>query len=294
MSADSQTRLVGQPDGVRAEIETSGRVIRPFFDAVAAVVDECKLRVDESGISINAVDPSNVAAMEIEAPAEAFESYDVIGGDETVIGLDLDALDDHLSHARLGKRNDDPVELTLDAATLVAEIERDYGETTTRRRDEWLPIDPDAVRQEPEVPTLSLPWHADVDRRGLVETIESMPSNHFDISEADGSMAFEAKAYDGNGDNDPVEATRVTFEGVVEATEEQDDADYDDASSIISLSYAREVAKGLTAAKVDRVGVTFGEEFPIFFDFERTDGDGQLVYEGRYMVAPRIGSSDSP
>jgi len=34
MSVDAQQRLVGQPDGVRVEIDTSGRTIRPFFELI--------------------------------------------------------------------------------------------------------------------------------------------------------------------------------------------------------------------------------------------------------------------
>ena len=47
---------------------------------VSTLVDECKLRTNADGVSITAVDPANVAMVDMETDASAFASYQADGG----------------------------------------------------------------------------------------------------------------------------------------------------------------------------------------------------------------------
>ena len=50
-------------------------IFRETIDAVSALVNECRLHVDEHGIRTITVDTSNVAVVSLEVEAVAFSSY---------------------------------------------------------------------------------------------------------------------------------------------------------------------------------------------------------------------------
>jgi proliferating cell nuclear antigen len=283
MSAFSQQRLLDEPDDTQCHVATSGRTIRPFFRPIDALVDECKLRASAGGLEVTAVDPANVAMVHIEAPAEAFDSYVMDGdADELVTGVALKDLRRCLSEARMGKRTDDPVEVSIGDGTCTAEVERKYERTTVRRYSEFLTMDPDSIRQEPDLPELGLSWSADLDTDALADAIEASRSvaDHVNIAESDGDLVVT-----GVGDDD-LQATRTTFEDVAEAVEEAEGGE----KSAFSLDYLEDMTTGLVNAKVDGVTIRWDQEFPIILEFERTDEDDQILYEGQMMTAPRIQS----
>ena len=68
--------------------------LQDTLDPVSALVDECKIRLNEDGLSIRAVDPANVGMVDMSLAKSAFESYEADGG---VIGVNLDRFEDVLS-----------------------------------------------------------------------------------------------------------------------------------------------------------------------------------------------------
>lgn len=281
---DRQSLLTDEPADKSVAFDTSGRVIRPALELPTALVDECRLHVEADQLRLKVVDPANVGMVQMAINADAFDAYD---GDAFTLGMELDTFADRVSDARLGTSTDDPVAVTLDPTMSQVTIDRDYGDTRVQRTDEWLNIDPESVRKEPELPDLDLPCVTEgLDPRAFDAAISDVArsSDHLTLSSDGDDVVFEAqgKAYD--DDDDPTRATTVRLPDAV--------VEREDASSKFSLDYLKDMAGALKAAKVDHVRVRWGDEFPIIIEFERTDADGATMYDGTYLLAPRIQRGD--
>jgi len=79
---------------VMFRIDTS--LLRECVEAVLAVVDEARLKIGEEGWKVRAVDPANVALVDLELRREAFHEYE---SNETVVGISFDKLRDVLRFA---------------------------------------------------------------------------------------------------------------------------------------------------------------------------------------------------
>ena len=285
--SETQARLLGGPSGDSVSISTSGRVIRPALALPDAIVDEAKLHYDGDGLHLTQVDPANVAMCDLDVHAAAFDDYALDASDELLVGVNVTKLTSNLSHARLGKRTDDPVELDFDETRTIIEVSRDYDSATVHYADEQLNIDPDAIREEPDLPDLDLSATADVDLDAFVDAINHFKggNDHVDLRCRDGSFIMTG---DGNDDSPVDWSSAVEFEDVASIG---DSPDHDQAAAKYTLDYVHPIAKALKDAKVDNISITWGHDFPVLIDFERTEDD-QTLYEGTYMVAPRIGGAD--
>lgn len=283
---DTQARLLDGPSGESVSIETDGRTIRPALELPSQLVDECKARFDEDGIQIRAVDPANVGMVDLQIHTEAFDGYALDASDGLLVGLDLGKVESKLSKARLGRSTNDPISMDFDEGRTLVEIVREYASTEVTYTDEVLNIDPDAVRQELDLPDLDLSATATVDttafRDGVLHIKED--SDHLKIQEVNGDLAFTRSSKDDESDG---YGGAVRFNDAAEA-----DEDADDPSSKYSLDYLANMAKALKQAKVDEVQVRWGQEFPMKIHAERTI-DEETAYSVTYMLAPRIESGGS-
>lgn len=275
MSLAQQTRLLGEFEDGHVSIETSGRVIRPFLAPATKLVDEMRIHLSSDGIQVNVVDPANVAMAEIHAHPAAFESFSVDDG--MMVGTNLNRLTDILEKARLGSSTDDPVHLDIDGGHIVAEIEREYANTTVRFADEMLTIDPDSLLEDPDIPDLDVPNTATLDVSAFADAVDHLDESMDAIAIR---PARDGLRFSGHNDDDDDERSAVLFEHAIEG-------DFDEVMSVLSSDYLVDVAHGIEEAKVDEVTVRWGDHFPVFFDFERTK-DEDTLYEGTAAIAPRI------
>ncbi|WP_327050459.1 DNA polymerase sliding clamp [Halomicrococcus gelatinilyticus] len=240
----------------------SADTLRTTIDSVSVLVDECKIHLEEDGLSIKAVDPANVGMVDLELAAEAFESYEADGG---VIGVNLDRLDSIAGMANA----DQLVEMELDEETRKLHIQIDGLEYTLAL------IDPDSIRQEPDIPDLDLPANvviegADIDR---AVTAADMVSDHIALGVDEGDELFYV---DAEGDTDDVHL-ELTREDLIDLTAGP-------AHSLFSLDYLKDMNKAIP--NDGEVSVELGEEFPVKLHFETAEGLGEVSY----MLAPRIQS----
>jgi proliferating cell nuclear antigen len=271
-----QQRLVGDdPTGEQVEIETSGRVIRPALAPLDVLVDEAKVRFDADGIHVRAVDPANVGMVETRVHQRAFEEYQVSG--ELTVGINVDRFVARLRDARKGKSTDDAVQLDIAEQRIVAEVEREYATTTARFASELLTIDPDSVRQEPDIPDLDLSYRGRLDASAFADIADHINrvADHARLELRDGSLVVSGSGDDGVGD--------VGVE-VSQFGDLPEDAD----GSIFSLDYFRDMAHAAVESLADEVVLQFGDEFPMKMHFQRTDEDGEPLVEHTFMLAPRI------
>jgi len=236
--------------------------LRDSLDAVSVLVDECKIRLNEEELSIRAVDPANVGMVDLTLEAAAFESYEADGG---VIGVNLDRLEDIAGMANA----DDLVHLELDEETRKLHIECEGLSYTLAL------IDPDSIRQEPDIPDLDLPAEITLEGaqldRGI--TAADMVSDHIRLRVDEDAETFHIEA---EGDTDDVDL-ELTAEDLIDLTAGP-------ADSLFSLDYLKDMNKAI--ASDAEVRVELGEEFPVKLHYEFAEGLGQVTF----MLAPRIQS----
>lgn len=275
----SQERLIGESPDETVTIETEGRVIRPALGIPSALVGECRIHATPDGLWMQAVDPTNVGFTALTVHAAAFDAYDA--PDEFVTGMDLDTLQSQLRGARMGRSTSDPVMLDVDTTRTRLQIEREYRLATVNRTDAFLNIDPDSIRQEPDIPELDYLCEATIDADAFIDAIQHLDAigDHLVIRSHDGDLRFDETI----GSDDSVErAGRVSIPDVVDGE--------DSVKSTFSLDYLKDISAALKTGLVEDVTLSFADEIPVRIDFERTDDEDTTLYEGKFLVAPRIQS----
>lgn len=232
------------------------------FEPLATIVNECKLRFDEDGLSARACDPANVAMCDVSLPQRAFESYEADGG---VIGINLDRLQDVLSMGDKG----DLVHLELNEETRKLHIE--IGELSYT----LALIDPDSIRKEPDIPDLDLPAEVAFEGSELARgvTATDLVGDHVSLSADPDEQTFVVSA---EGDTDDVD--------LVLGNEELVTGDVDEsAESLFSLDYLEDMARPIGSDVI--VSFKLGTEMPVKFRY--TNGQASV----QHLLAPRIQSS---
>ncbi len=240
----------------------SAETLRTTIDSVGVLVDECKIHLDEDGLAIKAVDPANVGMVDLQLDAEAFESYEANGG---IIGVNLDRLESIAGMASSGQL----VEMELDEETRKLHIKIDGLEYTLAL------IDPDSIRQEPDIPDLDLPATIIVEGSDINRAVKAadMVSDHIALGVDEDEDVFYIEA---EGDTDNVDL-KLDTDDLINLTAGP-------AHSLFSLDYLKDMNKALP--KNGEVTIDLGEEFPLKLHFEIAEGMGEVTY----MLAPRIQS----
>ena len=240
----------------------SAATLRAAIDSVSVFVDESKVRLTENALTIAAVDPANVGMVDLSLDTTAFESYEADGG---VIGVNLSRLEDVASMANAG----DLVHLELDEETRKLHIEIEGLSYTLAL------INPDSIREEPDIPALDLPAEIVLEGTQLDRGIKAadMVSDHirFRVNETAGAFFVEAK-----GDTDDVDLEL--------GREDLIDLAAGSADSLFSLDYLKDMNKAIPSDA--EVVVELGEDFPVKVSHNFADGHGHTLY----ALAPRLQS----
>jgi proliferating cell nuclear antigen len=238
----------------------SADTLQATLDSVGVLVDECKIHLEEDGLEIRAVDPANVGMVDCSLSAAAFESYEADGG---LIGVNLVRLKDIAGMADAGQL----IHLELDEGTRKLHISIDGLEYTLAL------IDPESIREEPDLPDLDLSATIVIEGRDIdrAVTAADMVSDHIELGVEDADELFYVKA---EGDTDDVHLELDTDDLI--------DLVAGPASSLFSLDYLKDMNKAIPADA--EVRMELGEEFPVKLHFDIAEGEGQVTY----MLAPRI------
>jgi len=244
----------------------SADILQQYVDTFASLVDECRMHFSESGLSATAVDPANVAMVDADLSRGAFEAFDSPG--EVRIGVALDKLDDKLGSAN----SDDLVEFGLDMETRHLRLRYRTVE------HKMALIDPDSIRQEPEMPDLELPNFAEIHSDDLQEARKNVAlvTDHLWIRGDDVAGEGELR-FVGEGDTD---RTILSYVG---DDLERDDI-HEDTESCFSVDYIEDMDKPIPSGVV--VGIEFGDEFPMVLSWSAFEETLDVTYS----LAPRITS----
>ncbi len=237
--------------------------MQEVIDTAHAVVDECRVHLDTDGLVIRAVDPANVAMVNEQVSADAFEAYETDCGE---IGINLERLDEVVG---IADNDDDLVQFDLDPKTRKLDVQVNAVEYTLAL------IDPAAIRAEPDIPDLDLPAAVSVDEAEFKRAIRAadMVADHITLQVDEHEECFIANA---EGDTDDVDLKL--------AGDDLEDADWGSAYSLFSLDYLKDLRKPIPTDTVVRMRL--GEEFPAKLTFELADG----AVDVEFMLAPRIQS----
>jgi proliferating cell nuclear antigen len=241
----------------------SADTLQATLGSVGVLVEECKIHLEDEGLEIRAVDPANVGMVDLSLDAAAFESYETDGG---LIGVNLARLQDIAGMADAGQL----VHLELDEETRKLHISIDGLEYTLAL------IDPESIREEPDLPDLDLPAEIIIEGRDIdrAVTAADMVSDHIELGVDEGDAVFYVKA---EGDTDDVHL-ELDAEDLIDLT-------VGPASSLFSLDYLDDMNSAIPGDA--EVTMELGEEFPVKLHFDIAEGQGTVTY----MLAPRIQSN---
>ncbi|RAW44049.1 hypothetical protein DQW50_16465 [Halorubrum sp. 48-1-W] len=253
------------------EVVIRAEVLQQVVDQMLTVVDEAILRIGYDGLSIAAVDPANIAMVDLEVEPGAFES---VGDGMFPIGLNLQKLDDYID----GASGADPVRLEYLPERRSIHIEHTNVEV------EMAGINTDSIRQEPDIPEIDHSAEFEVDAKVFGDAVENaeLVSDHveFEADVDDRSLVVSAE-----GDTDDIRT--------VIGSDELLDANFSEGvTSLFSLSYLIGGSEGGSKYKGilkplgsgTELSGKIDDEVPIFLDYDFADGFGHVTM----MLAPRI------
>lgn len=236
--------------------------LETVINTLRAIVDECRVHLTTEDLRIAAVDPANVAMDDLSLAESGFESYQAAGG---VLGVNIDRLGDIVSMANA----DELIQLELDSETRKLEIHVDSLEYTLAL------IDPESIRQEPDIPDFDLPVRVVLESDDLDRAVRAadMVSDHIRFTVDPDADAFHITA---SGDTDSVD-----FE-----LDRDDLIEFDAAAadSLFSLDYLKDLSNSIP--KNTEIELLLGEEFPMMMEYTFADGAAEVTR----MLAPRIES----
>ncbi|MDS0284710.1 DNA polymerase sliding clamp [Haloarcula onubensis] len=242
----------------------SADTLQSALDSVSVLVDECKIHLEPEGLEIRAVDPANVGMVDLELAASGFESYEADGG---LIGLNLTMFKKVIGMA------DSSQLIHLELNEQIRKLDIRFGEV-----DYTLAlINPQSIRQEPDIPSLDAPVTLTATGKQLDRgvTAADLISDHVVLeTTADHELVIDAE-----GDTDDVQ---VTFD-------EDDLVDgriNESVSSLFSLDYVTSIVGVMDADH--EVEVRLDDEMPFRMSYDHSDGAASVTY----TLSPRIGGGD--
>jgi len=237
-------------------------VLGECVDAVLAVVDEARLKIYEDAWRIRAVDPANVALVDLELRREAFSEFSLGPKEEQkkeekefVVGVHFDKLRDMLRWCK------NKVALSIEKERMMLQSDA-YTFTLTL-------LDPSSIRKEPKIPEIEFAAKVVVDADDLKKVLKAAEKISYQVAigvqngffvEAEGEM--ETMRYSLHKDE------LVHLSG-------------SDCRSLFSLEYLAAMAKGFAS---DTLTLHISTDHPLKIEFDIADGGGKVVY----ILAPRI------
>lgn len=232
---------------------------RSSIDAIAALIDEGTFTIDESGIKLRAMDPSQIALVDFVLPGKGFEKLEVQR--PVSIGVDLAEL------SKITKRSkpEDKIELSFDGNRLRMSFR---GETT---RNFSLSV-MEASANPPREPKIDFTAEIKIAPNIIKEALKDaeLISNHVALS-AEGGLIVMADGDTGSVDISLKEDKLLSLN--IKAP----------ARAVFSLDHLNNILKEAEAPSVVSMGLKTDAPLRI----EYSIGDARVVY----YLAPRIESA---
>lgn len=246
--------------GTAADFVIDREVLNAFSETLDSITDEAKLYFEETRLRSRVVDPANVAMADVRLDATAFDEYEAHG---EVIGYPVHAWRDALAH-----EDTSTVVGTADAEEKKMYLDFGRAEITAAM------IDPDAIRREPDIPTLDLNVEVVLSKKPLQKMVDfaDMTADRVAFRYDHDEGRFWANA-EGSTDVFNYELNRGDMVRVSASG---------DAWSLFHLDYLKKAVDVIPDGA--NVQLRVGEEFPMLMEYTFADGHGQV----KYLQAPRV------
>jgi len=234
--------------------------LKAAVDSIVCLVEEGQFEITKEGITLKAMDPSQISMVSFSMPKEAFVEYSV--PEEMKIGVDIGQLANVLARGKKGEK----VELSVEEGRLVV---RFSGEKHKRTFKVPLIETGDRVQREPKIEFKNV---AKIKADSLKETLKDarLISSHVRLQLTPEQFVVDVRGENGDvkaefdkGSHDLTELTIVNG-----------------ARSTFPLQYLEDMVKATSASSI--VTINLETDRPLRMEY---DIDGAKVV---YYLAPRI------
>ncbi|VVB82328.1 DNA polymerase sliding clamp [uncultured archaeon] len=227
------------------------------IEVISELVAEVRIKVNEFGMSITAIDPANVAMVRFRLPKSAFSQFET--GDET-LGINLDSL------KKILRRGGTGVPLILEKKEnfldiqILDRIKRNFSLNLI-----------EIESQEKDLPNLDYSARIEISSADLISSIEdcSVVSDACAFIISQGQFVIESKG---------LNSARSEFskdEAKIEAEE---------CKSKYSLEYLQKFSKGMKLC--EKTNLHFANDHPLKIDIKTEH------MELNFLLAPRVETED--
>jgi proliferating cell nuclear antigen len=227
------------------------------IEVISDLVTEVRIKINEFGMSITAIDPANVAMVRLKLPKSSFSQFET--GDE-VLGVNLDSLKKILRRCGSGT----PLIFEKKENLLGIEVQ-----DRIRRNFSLNLIEVES--QEKEIPNLDYSARIEISSLDLISAIEdcSVVSDACSFGVSNGEFIIESKG---------LNSARSAY------SKDEAKIEAEDCKSKYSLEYLQKFMKG---AKIcDKTILNFANDHPLKIDL-RTEH-----MELNFLLAPRVETED--
>ena len=239
---------------MRIKLE-NGSTLSKAVELISELVTEVKIRVNEYGLSITAIDPANVAMVGLRIPKKAFSQFD---SENEVLGVNLDSL------KRILKRSSGPLSMERKENLLYIQME-------DRIKRNFILSLMEIETEDKEIPNLEFSSRVELQSKDLIDCVEDciVVSDACSFIVQEDKFIIEAKG---------LNSTRTEFSG------DEASINAEPCKARYSLEYLQKFIK---ASKLsDKTILNFAEDHPLRMDV-RTEN-----MEISFILAPRVETED--
>ena len=232
-------------------------LLSKVIDIISELVTEVRIKFNESGLSIEAIDPANVAMINFKLPRSSFSQFET---GEEILGVNIDNL------KRILKRCGSGSSLILEKKENFLDI---YIQDRIKRNFSLNLIDVES--EEKGMPELEYTARVEINSMDLIDSIEDCKvvadACSFIIQE--GKFIVEAKS---------MNSTRSEFSG------DEAKIEAENCKARYSLEYLEKFMKG--AKLVEKTILNFAEDHPLKIDIKSE----HMTLS--FLLAPRVENED--
>lgn len=232
-------------------------LLSKVIELISELVTEVRIKLNEFGMSITAIDPANVAMVRFRLPKSAFSQFET--GNE-VLGINLDSL------KRILKRCSSSTSLIMEKREnflniqVIDKIRRNFGLNLI-----------EVEGQEKDMPTLDYSAKVEISSLDLVSSIEDciVVSDACSFIIKKGEFIIEAKG---------LNSARSEFSG------DEAKIEAEECKSKYSLEYLQKFMKGVKLC--EKTHLYFANDHPLKIDIKTEH------MELNFLLAPRVETED--
>lgn len=227
------------------------------IEVISDLVTEVRVKINEFGMSITAIDPANVAMVRFRLPRSAFSQFEA--GDE-VIGVNLDNLKQILKRCGSGSSLILEKQDNLLKIKIYDKIKRDFTLNLI-----------EIEKEDKEIPNLEFSSRVELNSKDLIDSLEDcmVVSDACSFIIEDGKFIVEAKGLNSARSEFSGDEARITAEN---------------CRVRYSLEYLQKFMK--SAKLCDKTILQFAHNNPLRVDFKTEH------MELNFILAPRVETED--